>query len=104
MKLHLFSCMGIIAPGIGFLAPMLWWWAFRYSDFVYLQGLVYLNAFISYSIYGLVCALLCWVYIGFPLLAVLIVIGIRGSLKAASAAYDGGFRDYPPAISFFQTT
>jgi uncharacterized protein len=101
MLLHLCSFAGIIIPYGGFIVPIVIWLLYKNSDFVNRQGFIFLNGLISYTIYGVISGLLCFILIGFPLLLVLAIIAIWGPIRAALAARDGGFREYPLVIKFF---
>jgi uncharacterized protein len=99
--LHLSSFAGILIPYGGFVVPIVIWLVYKESDFVNQQGFIFLNGLISYTIYGVVSGLLCWILIGFPLLVALAVIAVWGPIRAALAARDGGLRQYPLVIKSF---
>jgi uncharacterized protein len=99
--LHLSSFAGWLIPYIGLALPIIIWFVYKKeSEFIDKQGYVFLNAFISYTIYGIACGLLCFILIGIPLLIVLAVITVWGTIRAALAARDGGIKEYPLAIRF----
>ncbi len=102
--LHLSSFAGFIVPYAGFLVPVVIWLLYRESDFVNRQGFILFNALISYTIYAVISGVLCIIIIGIPLLIALLIVDVWGTIRAALAARDGGFRNYPLAIKFFQTT
>ncbi len=101
--LHLSSFAGIIVPYAGFVVPIVIWLVYKESDFVNQQGFIFFNGLISYTIYGIVSGLLCFILIGFPLLLVLFILAIWGPIRAALAARDGTFREYPLVIKFLRT-
>ncbi len=101
--LHLSSFAGILVPYAGYLVPVVIWLVYKESDFVNRQAFILFNGLISYTIYGIVSGLLCWILIGFPLLAAVFIMAIWGPIRAALAARDGGFREYPLTIKFFKT-
>lgn len=104
MLLHLSSFSGIIIPYAGYVVPIVIWLIYKESDFVSNQGFIFFNGLISYTIYGVVSGLLCWILIGFPLLAAVFILAIWGPIRAALAARDGRLREYPLVIRFFRTT
>ncbi len=101
--LHLSSFAGIIVPYAGFIVPIVIWLVYKESDFVNQQGFIFFNGLISYTIYGIVSGLLCLILIGFPLLLGVFILAIWGPIRAALAARDGGFREYPLVIKFLRT-
>jgi uncharacterized Tic20 family protein len=101
--LHLSSFAGILVPYAGFVVPIVIWLVHKESDFVNQQGFIFFNGLISYTIYGIVSGLLCFILIGFPLLLVLFILAIWGPIRAALAARDGTFREYPLVIKFLRT-
>ena len=101
--LHLSSFAGIIVPYAGYVVPIVIWLVYKESDFVNQQGFIFFNGLISYTIYGIVSGLLCFILIGFPLLLALFILAIWGPIRAALAARDGKFREYPLVIKFFRT-
>jgi uncharacterized protein len=102
--LHISSFAGILLPYAGFVVPVVIWLLYRESDFVNRQAFIFFNGLISYTIYGAVSGLLCFILIGFPLLAALFVMAIWGPIRAALAARDGCFSEYPLVIKFLRTT
>jgi uncharacterized protein len=102
--LHISSFAGILLPYAGFVVPVVIWLVYRESDFVNRQAFIFFNGLISYTIYGAVSGLLCFILIGFPLLAALFIMAIWGPIRAALAARDGGFREYPLVIKFLRTS
>ncbi|MBI5249312.1 MAG: DUF4870 domain-containing protein [Desulfomonile tiedjei] len=102
--LHLSSFAGILIPYGGYIVPIGIWLIYRESDFVNRQGFIFLNGLFSYTIYGVLSGLLCWILIGFPLLAALFVMAIWGPIRAALASRDGGFREYPLVIKFLRAS
>jgi uncharacterized Tic20 family protein len=101
--LHLSSFAGIIVPYAGFIVPIVIWLVYKESDFVNQQGFIFFNGLISYTIYGIVSGLLCLILIGFPLLLGVFILAIWGPIRAALAARDGGFHEYPLVIKFLRT-
>ncbi len=102
--LHLSSFSGIIIPYAGYVVPVVIWLVYKESDFVNRQGFIFFNGLISYTIYGIVSGLLCWILIGFPLLVVVFILAVWGPIRAALAAREGRFREYPLIITFFRTS
>jgi uncharacterized Tic20 family protein len=102
--LHLSSFAGIIAPYAGFIVPVVIWLVYKESDFVNRQGFIFFNGLISYTIYGAISGVLCFILIGFPLLLVVLILAIWGPIRAALAAREGALREYPLVIKFLRTS
>ena len=102
MILHLSQFSGYIIPFAGFIAPILIW-QLKKTDLPGLDphGKNAVNWIISALIYGVVCAILCAVFIGFILMPILVVLCIAFPIVAALKANNGEVWKYPGAISFF---
>ena len=83
--------------------PIVIWLAYKESDFVNQQGFIFFNGLISYTIYGIISGVLCFILIGFPLLLAVFILAIWGPIRAALAARDGRFHEYPLVIKFLRT-
>jgi hypothetical protein len=102
MLLHLSMLAGFVVPFGGFIAPILIW-QLKKTDLPGLDahGKNAVNWIISAVIYGLVCAILCFVFIGFLLLPILGVLAVAFPIVAGIKANNGEVWKYPGAIAFF---
>ena len=66
------------------------------------HGKIVLNWLITFFIYGLVSGMLCFLFIGFLLLPVLIILAIVFAVIGALKANDGITWKYPLSIEFFK--
>jgi uncharacterized Tic20 family protein len=101
MILHLSMFAGYVVPFAGFIAPILVW-QLKKADLPGIEehGKNAVNWIISALIYGVVCAILCSVFIGFLLTPILIVLCIVFPIIAALKASNGEVWKYPGAIGF----
>ncbi|MDQ0217890.1 DUF4870 domain-containing protein [Peribacillus cavernae] len=73
-----------------FIGPLIIWLIKKEeSSFIDFHGREYLNFLISYTIYGIVATVLCFVVIGFLILPVLGLAGVIFTIIAAVKAYEG---------------
>ncbi|MEW6237486.1 MAG: DUF4870 domain-containing protein [Candidatus Omnitrophota bacterium] len=100
---HLGALGVFIILGIGHIVVPLVIWLIKREDspFINEHGKEALNFQISVTIYGLVCALLLFVVVGFFLLPVLAVFWFVAIIVAAIKANDGKSFRYPITIRFF---
>lgn len=101
MFIHLSQFLGIFT-GIGLLVPVILWLIKKdESPIIDNNGKIVINWILSFLIYAACSALLCFVFIGIPLLIALAICDfifiILGSLKASS----GVIWKYPLSIEFF---
>jgi uncharacterized protein len=103
MFLHLSTLGGFVAPGVGFVAPIVIW-QIKKTDYPELDphGKNVANWLISSVIYGIICTLLLAVFVGFFLLLILGALGIIFPIVAAIKANNGEVWKYPLSISFFK--
>ena len=94
--LHLSSFAGIIAPYAGFVVPVIIWLVYKESDFVNRQGFIFFNGLISYTIYGVISGVLCFILIGFPLLFVSIYLGHLGAYQSGACGPGRRISRIPP--------
>ncbi|MDB5336327.1 MAG: hypothetical protein JWN70_1946 [Planctomycetaceae bacterium] len=100
--LHLSILAGYAVPIAGFVLPIVIW-QLKKDELPGLDahGKNAVNWLISKMIYVVICVLLMFVVIGFPLLALLGLLGIIFPIVAAIKAKNGETWKYPMAISFF---
>lgn len=104
MLCHLLSFIGFIGIPVGnILGPLVLWLIKKSEDpFVDATGKEVLNFQISATIYGIVCGLLFFVFIGVVLLPVLIIAVVVYTIIGAIKAYEGQVYYYPFTIRFFK--
>lgn len=103
MALHLSALAGYVVPLAGWAAPILIWLLKR-DELPRLEehGCHAVNWIISALIYTVISGLLCLVLIGFPLLLVLLVLGIAFPIMAGVKASNGEVWRYPLTIDFLK--
>ena len=103
MILHLSQYAGWVIPVAGLIVPILIW-QLKKNELPGLDehGKNVTNWILSEFIYGFVCGLLCMVLIGFPLLAVLALMGLIFPAIGGIKANSGEVWKYPLAIPFFK--
>lgn len=103
MFLHLSTLGGFVAPGVGFIAPIVIW-QIKKTDYPELDphGKNVANWLISYVIYVVVCSILLAVFIGFFLLLILAALGVIFPIVGAIKANNGEVWKYPLSISFIK--
>lgn len=101
MALHLSQFAGFLAPGLGFIVPILIW-RIKTEELPGLDphGRAVTNWMISFIIYIGAAFLLSFVLIGVPLLVILSVLGIVFPIVGALKASNGQTWRYPLAIAF----
>ncbi len=72
------------------------------SPFIDFHGKQYLNFLISYSIYGIVSAILMLILIGFLLAAIVGILFFIFTIVGAIRAYEGAYYRIPLTIQFFR--
>ncbi len=97
MVAHLSAFAGHVLPGVGQLVGPLVVWLIKRDSMPYVdnQGKEALNAQISFTIYGAIAWVLCFVLIGFLFLFVIYVADIVLVIMAAIAANEGKPYRYP---------
>lgn len=101
MFLHFSQLAGFVAPGAGFVAPIIIWQVKKTEmPELDVHGKMVLNWMLSALIYGIVGGILCLVLIGVPLLIILgllcVIFPIIGGIKANN----GERWKYPLVIEF----
>jgi uncharacterized Tic20 family protein len=104
MLCHLLSFIGLIGiPAGNILGPLVLWLIKKDEDaLVDANGKEVLNFQISAFIYGIVCALLALIVIGFFLLPILIIGVIVYTIIGAMKANEGQVYRYPFSIRFIK--
>jgi len=102
MFAHLSSFLGWLGiPLANLIAPLVMWQLKKEEmPFGSSQAKECLNFQISMTLYVIVSGILCFVFIGFPLLFALLIIDIILTIRAAIKANDGIEYRYPLTIRF----
>jgi uncharacterized Tic20 family protein len=97
--MHISQLAGYVLFGLGFFAPLILWLVNRdHSERVNEQGKEIINFIISLIIYSAISAVLCVIFIGFFLLALLAILQIACAITAAIKTNNGGNYAYPLTI------
>ncbi len=103
MLLHLSQLTSIIAPGLGFILPIVMWATNKdKNEQINLHGKVTVNWLISLFIYSIVCSILVFVFVGIIGLIVLAVLNFIFAIIAAIKANEGQVWVYPLSIQFLK--
>lgn len=105
MLCHLSALSGMLIPipGINLIVPFAIWSAKKNDHpFIDEEGKEAVNFQISLTIYGVVSALLIFVLIGFPMIAVVILAGIILPILSAMKAKEGISAKYPLTLRFLK--
>ena len=93
---HLMPLAGAVIPGIGFLAPLIWWLLMKdKSAELNIHGKEVLNFVISLALYSVVGGMLVFVIIGIFLLFALGIAGLVLMIMGAIKASRGELYHYP---------
>jgi len=93
---HLMPLAGAVIPGIGFLAPLIWWLLMKdKSAELNIHGKEVLNFVISLALYSVVGGMLVFVIIGIFLLFALGIAGLVLMIMGAIKASKGELYHYP---------
>ena len=96
MLCHFSAFTGLIFPFGNFLAPLIIWLIKKEElPFVEDQGKEVLNFQISMTIYLLISLILCFIFIGIPIVIGLVIFGFIITIIAAISANDGKVYRYP---------
>ena len=103
MIVHFSIFAGYIVAIAGFIAPIIIW-QMKKDEFpeVDAHGKVVANWLLSALIYGVVSALLVFIFIGIPMLVALGVVGIVFPIIGGIKANDGILWKYPLSIEFLK--
>lgn len=102
--MHLLGFAGFVLPTFGnILAPLILWLVKR-TDSPYLDrvGKEVINFQISYTIYGIIAGMLCFILIGFVILPILGLLWIIFMIIAAVKTGNGEEYRYPATIRLLQ--
>ena len=104
MFIHISQFLGYVVPLAGWVAPVVLWQIKKNdSEIIDKHGRIVTNWIISEMIYAIVFSLLCFIFIGIPLIFALAVVGIVFPIIGAIKANDGEIWRYPLSIKFFNT-
>ncbi|HAA16091.1 MAG TPA: hypothetical protein DCE41_32055 [Cytophagales bacterium] len=103
LLLHLSQLAGYIAPGLGFIMPIVMWISNRnlYPE-VDRHGKEVVNWIITLFIYCIIAFVLFFLLVGIPILIALGIIGVLFPIIGAIRANDGEFWAYPFTIRFIK--
>jgi len=100
--MHLSQFLIFFFPPLGVIVPMtLWFLGREKSEWVDLHGRTLFNWWISFLIYFAICVGLCMVWIGYPLIPVLLVCAVIFTIVTAIKTSEGIVRAYPLSFDFF---
>ncbi|MCH2118053.1 MAG: DUF4870 domain-containing protein [Pirellulales bacterium] len=103
MFLHFSLLAGYVAPIAGLIAPIIIWQVQKDKlPGIDEHGKVVVNWLISLILYLILSALLLFIFIGIPMLIVLIVATIIFPIIGGIKANDGQLWKYPLSIPFFK--
>lgn len=103
MFIHLSQLFGYFAPLAGLIVPIILWQVKKNeSKIIDKHGRIVANWIITVVILAIVFGLLCFVFIGIPLLLALIVVGIVFPIIGGIKANSGEVWPYPFSIKFFE--
>ena len=99
--LHLAQFAGFMIPLAGMILPIAMWLIYKEQNtFIDQNGRNVVNWIISEVIYFIICIILCFVLVGFLLLAALGIVGIIFAVIGAIKASQGTAWKYPMTIRF----
>lgn len=102
MFIHLSQFCGYIVPFAGLITPIVLWQIKKNESHILdLHGRIVVNWIITGTILGIIFALLCFVFIGIPLLMALGLVGIIFPVIGGIKANNGETWKYPCSIEFF---
>lgn len=101
MLIHLSQLSSIVAPGLGFVMPVVMWITNKdkHED-IDRHGKVTINWIISCLIYSIVCGILSLIFIGILGLVLVALLNFVFAIIAAVKANDGELWPYPLSIKF----
>lgn len=100
--IHLSQFCGYLIPLGGWVVPLTLWLVKRSdSRIVDLHGRIVINWLLSEILYGILFGVLCFIFIGIPLLAILLILGFIYPVVGAIKASSGETWNYPGSIRFF---
>jgi uncharacterized Tic20 family protein len=99
--LHLSQFCSWFFPFLGLIVPLIMWQTKKEDPYIDEQGKVVMNWVFSAVIYSVVSIILCFLIVGFFLLAILFVCSIVFTIMGAMDANKGIIKNYPMSIKFF---
>lgn len=99
--MHLSQFASWMIPVLGVVVPLVLWLSRREDPYIDQQGKVIMNWICSSLIYAAISWILCFILIGFLLLAILAVLSLIFIIVGALNANKGVIKNYPLAIRFF---
>lgn len=101
--IHVSQLSSIVAPGLGFILPIVMWLANKdkHPD-IDKHGRVTVNWVLSLLIYSIICGILTIIFIGMIGLGILALLNFLFAIIAAVKANDGKLWHYPLSISFLK--
>lgn len=104
MVMHLTQFCSWLFPFLGLIVPLIMWQSKKDDPYVDQQGKVVMNWVFSSLIYFLVSLVLCFIVVGFFLMAILFVCSIVFTIMGAMDANKGVIKNYPMSIKFFDVS
>jgi uncharacterized protein len=101
MVMHLTQFCSWLFPFLGLIVPLIMWQTKKEDPYVDQQGRVVMNWLLSSLIYVIVSIILCFVLIGFLLLAIIFICSLIFTIMGAIDANKGIIKNYPLTIKFF---
>ena len=102
MFIHLSQFCGYIVPFAGLITPIVLWQIKKKESRILDQhGRIVINWIITAFLIGILFGLLCFVFIGIPLLIMLGLVGIIFPIIGGIKANSGEIWKYPCSIEFF---
>lgn len=101
MVLHLTQFCSWLFPFLGLIVPLIMWQSKKEDPYVDEQGKVVMNWVFSSLIYFLISCVLCFIVVGFFLMAILFICSIVFTIMGAMDANKGVIKNYPLSIKFF---
>ena len=101
--MHVAQFGGYIVPFLGFILPIVMWTLFKdQNSNIDRHGKNIVNFLISWILYGIIAAILCFVVIGIPIAIALGVLQVVFIILAAIKAANGEYWKYPLSITFLR--
>lgn len=102
--MHLAQFAGMLIPGAGIVLPLVMWLTNKdQSSIIDQHGRVIANWILSALIYGLICFILVFVFIGVIGFFVLFILNVIFIIVGAVKSQEDVVWTYPMSIKFFRT-
>lgn len=98
--MHLSQFAGLIICGFGFLLPIILWVVRSEDEEINEHGKNIMNFMLSMLIYTIILIPLCFLLIGIPFLALLLVLEVVFVIVATIKAANSEYWEYPLSITF----